>query len=95
MHLLTDRPLQEFASGTGRSCLTRLAGFIKESGGDFVLGDKVSLADFSIMNVWALVKMNAPDLAKDFPMFDTHHDAVCKKIPKVAEYIASRPETQI
>lgn len=80
-------------AGKGRNCLKQLSGFIKEKGKFFA--EKPSLADFCVMSLWVTLKNNFPELTKDFPEFNTHHDEVCKALPKLAAYIAARPDTPI
>lgn len=86
--------LQDFIAGKGRNLLKQLSGLLKEKG-PFFIGEKVSLADFCIMNIWLTLKKAVGELTKDFPQFNAHHDAVCKALPKVAEYVAARQDTPI
>jgi len=84
--------LQEYQSTKLPLQMQELKRFLDEKGGPFFGGSKkVSLADFYLMCLSDILFAHGNvDLKEQYPFLKDHYEAVLKKQPEVAVYIANR-----
>jgi len=83
--------LKEFESGKLAVSMGELKRYMDESGGDFFVGSDVTYADFCLISVVDVCKTTLGlDLKAHYEFVRKHYDAVLKKQPEVAQYIAAR-----
>ncbi len=65
--------------------------YLDESGGDFFVGSDVTYSDFVFISVVDVYKTTLGlDIKAHYEFARKHYDAVLKKQPEVAQYIAAR-----
>jgi len=66
---------------------------IKANGGKYIVGDKISYADFSVFNVVTELEMRVNDkVLEKYPVLTEYVKAI-KARPAIAAYLANRPQT--
>ncbi|XP_072014442.1 hematopoietic prostaglandin D synthase-like [Amphiura filiformis] len=69
--------------------------FLADNGGEFFVGKKITMADIALIATFELLSSWVCDEPfKDFPTLAAHKDKVSKE-PKIAAWIAKRPETKM
>ncbi|KAG5453140.1 Glutathione S-transferase class-mu 28 kDa isozyme [Clonorchis sinensis] len=69
---------------------------LSDSGGKFVAGDKVTLGDIYLLASMEHVrKADSQLLQTNYPKLLTLEEEVLKALPKLAEYVRTRPETPL
>jgi len=83
--------LKEFESGKLATSMAELKRYMDESGGDFFVANDVTFADFVLLSIVDTCKSTLSiDLRGQYEFVRKHYDAVLKKQPEVAQYIATR-----
>jgi len=47
-------------------------------GKGYFIGDKLSLADIAVFNIWDQIHSTNPDVLKEFPTLAAHHERIAK-----------------
>ncbi|KER33142.1 hypothetical protein T265_00845 [Opisthorchis viverrini] len=88
--------LEKAMTGEVPRLLNLICESLSESGGKFVAGNKVTLGDLCLMASMENVRRADPQLLKTkYPTLLALESEVCKVLPKLADYIKTRPETPL
>jgi len=83
---------EAFIAKTLPQRLGHFADFLKDDETGFVVGKKISLGDIQLFNFVFGWRVRFPGELEKFPSLMAHHDRVAAD-PKIAAWLAKRPET--
>jgi len=86
---------KEFIEGKAKGLTTDLVKFLAESKTGFFAGATPTVADLTAICLVDTLQKLAPEFLSDFKELSDHHTKVLAALPKVAEWIQSRPDTKL
>jgi prostaglandin-H2 D-isomerase / glutathione transferase len=84
-----------FEEGKGKNLLKGLTEFLEEENLRFFAGDKVTLGDLTFLCALDYLKKGYPSLIEQFPRLEKLAEEALQEHPKLADWIANRPQTEM